>query len=627
MADPALVNNNNNHSDASRNGVIAPSLTPTAAEQDMKLMEDPAPVNNKDPHIPAQGDMCKRCNCCNDSGASRNFVIASSLTPTTADSGKEIWDMYLDEVKEDDKRMAEAWKVDSGGIITLNGLFSATVGAFIIEFYKQLSPSSGNQTVTLLPNGTYSVTTNPPSPATASLIWVNAMWLISLVLSLTSALIATLLQEWARRYVEMPERTSDPNHRARVRSFLFLGTKIYKMRLAVQLPPALLHLSVFLFFAGLVIVFRMINKTVAIAVEVAVGVFGVAYVVLSILPCLNVQCPYRTPMSYFLWYPTHIILSFFAVFLRWVVEQLHDFLVKPGLGDPTTPTQQRLVRWLESREISVKTHWRYFKDGIGRSIINCAINTQGGDRRIVTRLFNLLSMGDKSKLRKFAASIPRENVPDLIPRIESKKIVLQEPLRILLQSCAAGTSVVGLDEEVRRSSLLVCLDAIHNIVKEHSVPDLNYVRANYANISLMRAWLDSSDIDIRLTSRSICALLAKQIVREEWLEQPQLFWLQEVTGSRAAYGTSADTWNRINLKSFVYGVLSNRVGDLRIEDIASFKETLAILLGVENDANFDTNFRARLSEVEWIQQGSDDVVHELRTMFLPANPLPPRAPP
>ena len=373
------------------------------------------------PQIPVRGGMR------NVDGASRNDGHCfTSLT--VRHSGNEIWDMYLDEVKEDDKRIADAWKEDSNGILIFvspnllippfismtsfkTGLFSATVGAFIIEFYKQLSPNSGNQTVIPLANGTYSIIANPPSPPSASMIWVNAMWLISLVLSLTSALIATLLQQWARRYVEMPDRPSDPNHRARVRSFLFLGTEIYKMRFAVQIAPTLLHLSVYLFFAGLVIVFRTINKTVAIAVEVAVGVFGVAYIALSILPCLDVRCPYRTPMSYFLWYPTHAILSFSAVCLRWLVELLHGCLVEPSLGDPTTPTQRILVRWLESREEAVKTHWRYIKDGIGKSIINSAINAQGGDRRIVTRLFNLLAMGDKSKLRKFAASIPRERGP------------------------------------------------------------------------------------------------------------------------------------------------------------------------------------------------------------------------
>ncbi|KAH9989265.1 hypothetical protein BJV77DRAFT_948613, partial [Russula vinacea] len=106
------------------------------------------------------------------------------------------------------------------------GLFSTIVAAFIIEFYKQLSPDSGNQTVALLgqisqqlanfPNGTYSITANQPSPPSASMIWANSLWLTSLVLSLSSALIATMLQQWARRYVEMP-KTSDPNHRAHVR--------------------------------------------------------------------------------------------------------------------------------------------------------------------------------------------------------------------------------------------------------------------------------------------------------------------------------------------------------------------------------------------------------------------------
>jgi hypothetical protein len=612
-------------------------------------MADPTPVNNNSLHMHAQGDACKRCNHCNhcnhpnDSGASRNVIIASSLTQTTAqqDSGNGIWDMYLDEVKEDDKRISDAWKEDSNGILVFvrpnilipplismtsfkTGLFSATVGAFIIEFYKQLS-NSGNQTVIPLANGNFSIIANPPSPS-ASMIWANAMWLISLVLSLTSALIATLLQQWARRYVEMPHRPSDPKDRARVRSFLFLGTGIYKIRFAVQIAPTLLHISVYLFFAGLVVVFRTINNTVAIAVEVAVGVFGVAYITLSILPCLDVRCPYRTPMSFFLWYPTHVILSFAAVCLHWLVEQLHECLVEPSLGDSTTPTQRTLVRWLESREEAAKRHLRYIKDGIGKSIINTAKVAKGADRRIVTRLFNLLAMSDKSKLRKFAARIPRNEVADLIPGTKSRKIVVQEPLRILLQSCAAGTSVAGPDEEVRRRSLLVCLDAIHNIVKDPSVPDLNYVRANFANIGLMRAWLDSSDTAIRVTSRSICALLAKQVVREEWLEEPQLRWLQEVTGSRAVYGANPDTRKRMNLKSFVYGVLSNQ-GDLPTEDAASFKGTLGILLDVENDANFDANFQSRLSEeVERIHQDdpedSHDVVYKLRTMFRLQVPFP-----
>ena len=392
------------------------------------------------------------------------------------------------------------------------------------------------------------------------------------------------------------------------------------MRLAVQLAPTLLHFSVYLFFAGLVVLFRTIDKNVSIAVDVSVGIFAVAYIVLSILPCVDVACPYRTPMSYILWYPFHAILSFAALFLRWFVELLHGFLVQPSLDNNMTQRQRILVGWLASCDNSIKTHWRYITDGLGKSIVNRAINTEGdGDRKIVTRLFSLLAPGDKSKLRKFAASIPRDRISELVPLIESGRIVLREYLLTLLRSCAGGTLVAEADEEVRKRSLLVCLDAIHHIAKDPSVPDLNFVRTNFANTGLMRALWDDNDIAIRFTSRSICALLAKQVVGEV-PDEIQIRWLHEVTGetSMAVYNADTVMWDHMNLKSFLYGVFSNQVGDLPIE---SFKETLAILLDVRNDAHFDVdNSQNRLSEeVGWMQRqdphGSRRIVDKLRSIF------------
>jgi hypothetical protein len=149
-------------------------------------------------------------------------VDFESLITEVKDSETDVWNMYLDQVKEDDQRTTDTWKEDANGIlvfVSLNllvslstpitslksGLFTATVGAFVIEFYKQLSPDSGSQTVALLgqisqqlansPNGNYSNSAiQPPPPPSASMVWVNAMWLISLVLGLASALTATLLQ-------------------------------------------------------------------------------------------------------------------------------------------------------------------------------------------------------------------------------------------------------------------------------------------------------------------------------------------------------------------------------------------------------------------------------------------------
>ncbi|KAI0275583.1 hypothetical protein BGY98DRAFT_991840, partial [Russula aff. rugulosa BPL654] len=83
------------------------------------------------------------------------------------------------------------------------------------------------------------------------MIWVNALWMISLVLSVTSALIATLVQQWAREYVEAPKSSIELKHCARIRSLLFPGAKLYQISLLVEILPTLIHLSVYLFFGGL----------------------------------------------------------------------------------------------------------------------------------------------------------------------------------------------------------------------------------------------------------------------------------------------------------------------------------------------------------------------------------------
>jgi hypothetical protein len=201
------------------------------------------------------------------------------------------------------------------------GLFSVIVGAFIIESYKTLSPAPSDETNVILrqisqqltgsANGTLAQRTENPSfsPSTR-MVCVNTMWLLSLVLSLASALSATLTQQWARRYIQLPEMPSLQKDQARVRSYLFLGTQKYYMLHAVEMTPTLLHCPVFIFFVGLVLFFFSINNTVAIAVSISVGLFALVYFALTILPCIAHDHPYRTPMSNIWWYLWHSFISF-----------------------------------------------------------------------------------------------------------------------------------------------------------------------------------------------------------------------------------------------------------------------------------------------------------------------------
>ena len=144
------------------------------------------------------------------------------------------------------------------------GLFSATVAAFIIviEGYKPLSVDWGNQAVMLLSQmsqqfvgiskGTVlspplPVETSPPNLSAATRI--NIMWFFRMAVSITCALLETLIQYWARRYVMLSCLHDRPHEHARERTYRdpFTGMEHFHVRGAVKTIPVLLHISVFLF--------------------------------------------------------------------------------------------------------------------------------------------------------------------------------------------------------------------------------------------------------------------------------------------------------------------------------------------------------------------------------------------
>ncbi|KAJ7713015.1 hypothetical protein B0H16DRAFT_1743715 [Mycena metata] len=227
-------------------------------------------------------------------------------------AASKVWAVYVSEAEKYDRSLVESWKSDMEGMLIFAGLFSASLTAFIIESYNTLTPDSGDSTVQLLAqisqqlamaaNGsTFQVP--PPtqfSPPTTSLI-CNALWFISLGLSLACALIATLLEQWARDFLHKANIRSAPVIRARVFSFLYYGLKHFNMHTVVDVIPLLLHTSLLLFFAGLVAFLLPVNHIITyIAVGLLVVVIA-AYALLTVLPVWYLDCPYRTPLSAAFW--------------------------------------------------------------------------------------------------------------------------------------------------------------------------------------------------------------------------------------------------------------------------------------------------------------------------------------
>jgi hypothetical protein len=99
---------------------------------------------------------------------------------------------------------------------------------------------------------------------------VNSLWFSSLLISLTTAVVAVSAQHWARQYTKITQPTHYiPHKRARVRAFVAGG---FSIPLVIEILPAMVHLYLLLFIAGLLRYTSNINRTVFIAVCTCAGI-------------------------------------------------------------------------------------------------------------------------------------------------------------------------------------------------------------------------------------------------------------------------------------------------------------------------------------------------------------------
>ena len=161
-------------------------------------------------------------------------------------------------------------------------------------------------------------------------VWVNSLWFLSLVMSVSCALWATSLHQWARRYIRLtqPERCS-PEKRARMRAYFANGAEKMHISWAVEGLPTLLHLSLFLFFTGLAIFLFNVHQEVFICVVLWIGLFSVVYGLITLLPLIWQDSPYYSPLSIPAWflyastqYATFTVLAsianYYSCYQTWV---------------------------------------------------------------------------------------------------------------------------------------------------------------------------------------------------------------------------------------------------------------------------------------------------------------------
>ena len=192
-----------------------------------------------------------------------------------------------------------------------------TSAFYLATISQQLAQLNGTQISIPSSLSNPAVSFTPPTWA----VWVNALWFMSLVISITCAILATLLQQWARRYLKVAYPRYSPHKRARIRAFYRKGVERLHLPWVVEGLPALLHISLFLFFAGLAVFLFSVNRTIFTVVVSLVGLCVVVYAYLTILPITHKDSPYSAPLS--------VLVSFCFTGIRSVFFRLVDKLPDP----------------------------------------------------------------------------------------------------------------------------------------------------------------------------------------------------------------------------------------------------------------------------------------------------------
>ncbi|VDC02139.1 unnamed protein product [Peniophora sp. CBMAI 1063] len=243
-----------------------------------------------------------------------NDRLATSPDPLIPFERREhgwgIWETYRKAVTLERNELGDYSATTMTGVLTFTGLFAATVAAFLIESYKTLSPDSGAQSVALLSqlvtaangNGTRIDSDPMPFEASDTSVMINILWFIALVVSLASALLATLVQEWTRDLIRAQARLADVQSEKKCVEHLgyYMGAEAYGLHRLPSLVVGLMHAAVILFLIGLDIFLFTIHRRLALVVSAVTGAIAFVYIVASSIPLFRVACPYRTPMTDFL---------------------------------------------------------------------------------------------------------------------------------------------------------------------------------------------------------------------------------------------------------------------------------------------------------------------------------------
>ena len=273
--------------------------------------------------------------------------------------------------------------------------------------------------------------------------------LLSLILNLYCALLATLLHQWARRYVgftQQPE--TDPHEGARVRAFFFDGIDKCHVSRIVEALPTILHISICFFFAGLLVWLSNIDHRVFLAMVVCAVLSAATYLWFTLSPIFRPNSPFYAPLSPGIWFLYTGML----------------YVVLKVLSSPMFPTSRRFD------DLKEEYHNR-FSDGIGKTAEKTARKLSPEiDVRILTSTLDAL--GEDGTRSRFFAAIPGFFDSNHVAALQDH---LLDEFRSKFRSVLDGfldRTFLSSSMSVKSDQLIICLSATYAVLGPDGVSQI-----------------------------------------------------------------------------------------------------------------------------------------------------------
>ncbi|EED85678.1 predicted protein [Postia placenta Mad-698-R] len=216
----------------------------------------------------------------------------------------EEWKVYVDEANKALKEYVDLYNSQMDMLLLFATLFSTVVTAFVIVSYGSLQADTSETSLqvlqdilaTLQSNGSVqnnqTATASVPFKPTPSAIRINSCWFVALVLSLCTAFLVILAKQWLLSITA--DFSVHMEQKGRQHQLRWKGIGDWELSLIMASLPILLHISLILFFVGLIEFLWSTNTTVAIPVICLTAATAVIYTVTHILSVLSPTCPYRS---------------------------------------------------------------------------------------------------------------------------------------------------------------------------------------------------------------------------------------------------------------------------------------------------------------------------------------------